>query len=224
MKQQFSKTISAAMLAAALLLGASAAFAQVKIGTNPTTIGASNNLEVEASTTGRKTSVDKVTGQVTIADGTEASGDVFTSDANGGGSWRPVIQSMAIATATTPTPVPASTNTTINFGAFTFDRGGNFSLATDMYTAPTTGIYYVKCTVGFPQVASLNQLWISLWKSGVQYADIFSNPAVPANTAAIGSGNTMLFLMAGETVRLTVTSNAALSIVSANVEIANLSN
>ncbi len=76
------------MIAAAMLLGTSSAFAQVKIGSNPTSINAANNLEVEASTAGRKTSVDKTTGQVTIKDGTEGAGKILTSDATGGASWQ----------------------------------------------------------------------------------------------------------------------------------------
>jgi hypothetical protein len=70
------------------LVASSVSFAQVKIGTNPTTIDPNNNLEVEASTPGRKTAINKTTGQVTIADGTQGNGKVFTSDANGGGSWQ----------------------------------------------------------------------------------------------------------------------------------------
>ena len=54
----------------ALLWGPSL-FAQVKIGSNPATIDPNNNLEVEASAAGRKMGVDKVTGQVTIQDGTQ---------------------------------------------------------------------------------------------------------------------------------------------------------
>lgn len=76
------------MFAAAMAFGSTSVFAQVKIGTNPTIIGGTNNLEVEASTAGRKTSVDKVTGQVTIADGTQGIGRLLTSDANGGASWQ----------------------------------------------------------------------------------------------------------------------------------------
>jgi hypothetical protein len=59
------------LFAGALLFGSSAAFAQVKIGTNPTTIEPNSNLEVEASTPGRKMKVDKTTGQVTITDAPE---------------------------------------------------------------------------------------------------------------------------------------------------------
>ncbi|MHA4740635.1 hypothetical protein [Dyadobacter sp. MSC1_007] len=82
----------------ALTLGlavSSVSLAQVKIGTNPTTIEPNSNLEVEASTAGRKMKVDKTTGQVTITDGTQGAGKVFTSDANGAGSW----QASALVTA-----------------------------------------------------------------------------------------------------------------------------
>src|SRR5688572_9697630 len=81
------KKVSLSLFAAALLSSASA-FAQVKIGTNPTTIEPNYNLEVEASTPGRKTKIDKTTGQVTITDGTEGAGKVLTSDAAGGASWQ----------------------------------------------------------------------------------------------------------------------------------------
>jgi hypothetical protein len=62
-------------------------FAQMKIGTNSTDIEPGSNLEVEASTTGRKFKVDKTTGQLTIADGTEAANSVLVSDAQGKTKW-----------------------------------------------------------------------------------------------------------------------------------------
>lgn len=68
-------------------VGFTTAQAQVKIGANPTTIGSTNNLEVEA-TGGNKTSVNKVTGQVTIQDGTQGANKILTSDASGNASWR----------------------------------------------------------------------------------------------------------------------------------------
>jgi hypothetical protein len=71
MKSILKKSI----IVAAFLFGAvGISNAQVKIGTNPTTIEATSNLEVEASTTGRKVKVDKTTGQVTIADVLRAQG------------------------------------------------------------------------------------------------------------------------------------------------------
>ncbi|GLU56215.1 hypothetical protein [Dyadobacter frigoris] len=86
--KQFLKKAYAAAMVAVMVCSSSALFAQVKIGSNPTSINAANNLEVEASTAGRKTSVDKVTGQVTIKDGTEGTGKILTSDATGGASWQ----------------------------------------------------------------------------------------------------------------------------------------
>lgn len=75
-------------LMAALLAVSSVAFAQVKIGTNPTAIEGASNLEVEASTNQRKVKVNKTTGQLTIFDGTEGAGKILTSDALGGASWQ----------------------------------------------------------------------------------------------------------------------------------------
>ena len=116
------------MLGAAMLLGSSNVFAQVKIGTNPTTIEPNSNLEVEASTAGRKTKVDKTTGQVTIADGTEGAGKVLTSDAVGGTSWQnPLSGAMTNGTGGNPITV---TNTggvqTYSGGSITFARAGTY--------------------------------------------------------------------------------------------------
>lgn len=48
-KQLLSKALGSSMFVATLLFGSSAVFAQVKIGTNPTTIGSASSLEVEAA-------------------------------------------------------------------------------------------------------------------------------------------------------------------------------
>lgn len=72
--------------ATALFLAATFANAQVKIGNNPTTIGATTNLEVEA-VNGNKVKISADTGKVTIADGTQGDGKILISDANGQASW-----------------------------------------------------------------------------------------------------------------------------------------
>ena len=69
------------------LFGVSDLFAQVKIDTNPTQIESTSNLEVEASSTGREWKLDKITGKMTYADGTQGAGKVLTSDANGTATW-----------------------------------------------------------------------------------------------------------------------------------------
>lgn len=111
-KHTFKRAVSGAALAI-LLMTSSALFAQVKIGTNPTSINPANNLEVEASTTGRKTSIDKTSGQVTIKDGTEGDKKILTSDPNGAASWKAMkLTSITSFAQTTPgtsftiTPTP----------------------------------------------------------------------------------------------------------------------
>lgn len=71
-----------------------------KIGTNPTTIESNSNLEVEASTPGRKMKVDKTTGQVSITDGTGEAGKVLTSDATGRANWKYPLSGAMINGAT----------------------------------------------------------------------------------------------------------------------------
>lgn len=143
-----------------MLLASSSAFAQVKIGTNPTTIEPNSNLEVEASTSGRKMKVDKTTGQVTITDGTQGAGKVFTSDANGGGSWQTAGAGCASFDAkgdNTTTPVA-------NTGVFTpvklianniaYSPSGAYNNATGEYTIPADGFYLFHGSVGTYDVAT----------------------------------------------------------------------
>ena len=63
-KQLLVKALTGTMFAVALLFSSSS-FAQVKIGTNPTTIGTSSNLEIEA-TNNKKIVGDKATGTLRI--------------------------------------------------------------------------------------------------------------------------------------------------------------
>lgn len=143
------KTFYTALFGTVLFLGSSVAFAQVKIGTNPTAINPVNNLEVEASTTGRRTSVDKTTGQVTIKDGTEGSGKILTSDANGAASWQapsvqdvPVFFSVYKSTGSNQPLGAGGTFTQANYGLKSFDKSTNFDLATDAFTVPANGTGY----------------------------------------------------------------------------------
>jgi len=120
--------VASTLFAAALLLGSSAAFAQVKIGTNPTTIEPNSNLEVEASTPGRKTKIDKTTGQVTITDGTEGAGKVLTSDAAGGASWQnPLAGTMINGTTGDVVNFPTGAiDQKYSGGSITFPKAGTY--------------------------------------------------------------------------------------------------
>lgn len=66
-KRQFSKTISAAMLAATLFFSSSAVFAQVKVGDNPTTIAAGSGLELESTNKGLRYSQVSLTSTTVYA-------------------------------------------------------------------------------------------------------------------------------------------------------------
>lgn len=154
-KQFIYKTMGAVMVAAAMLLGTSSAFAQVKIGTNPTTIDPANNLEVESSTAGNKVSVNKTTGKVTIADGSQGSGRVLVSDANGVATWqnKDITCSSFDAFRTGSQDVPlvdagVGTYTTLIPDNEVYDAAGAFNTATGEYTVPESGFYTFKGSCG----------------------------------------------------------------------------
>lgn len=138
-------TLFSALVFITALTISSTSFAQVKIGTNPTTIEPNSNLEVEASTAGRKMKVDKTTGQVTIADGTQGAGKLFTSDAVGGGSWQPAGPSVYMEANNTgsQTVVGASDYNRLVMPNEVADIGNNYDPATSQFTVPTTGYYMV---------------------------------------------------------------------------------
>lgn len=144
--------ITSALFAAALLLGASSAFAQVKIGTNPTTIEPNSNLEVEASTAGRKTKIDKTTGQVSIADGTEGAGKVLTSDAAGGTSWQnPLAGTMINGTTGGIVNFPTGAVTQkYSGGTITFPKAGTYMVYARW------AVYNVATTHPIPNHAFIN--------------------------------------------------------------------
>lgn len=156
---QLKSTIQGGILSAALLLS-STLMAQVKIGGNPTTIDSNNNLEVEASTPGRKTAINKTTGQLTITDGTQGSGKVFTSDANGAGSW----QTSGAGCASFDARGDNTTTPVVDTGVFTptklianntsYSPSGAYNSTTGEYTIPENGFYLFHGSAGTYDVAS----------------------------------------------------------------------
>ncbi|SEJ37804.1 hypothetical protein SAMN05216327_109125 [Dyadobacter sp. SG02] len=154
-----TSTLFSAFVLTVGLAASSVSFAQVKIGSNPTTIDPNNNLEVEASTPGRKTSINKTTGQVTITDGTQGAGKVFTSDANGGGSW----QTSGAGCASFDAKGDNTTTPVVNTGVYTpvkliannvvYSPSGAYDSATGEYTIPENGFYIFHGSVGTYNVA-----------------------------------------------------------------------
>jgi len=152
---KFSRAkITSVLFGTALLLGSSAAFAQVKIGTNPTTIEPNSNLEVEASTPGRKMKVDKTTGQVSITDGTQGAGKVLTSDAAGGTSWQYPL-SGAMVNGTTGGNVHitnSAANQYYSGGSITFPKAGTY-MVTARWMMPNAATTYPSGYMAFINTA-----------------------------------------------------------------------
>lgn len=143
-----------AMTCGGMLLGSSC-YAQVKIGTNPTSIDGSANLEVEASTSGRKVLVNKTTGKVTIKDGTEGAAKVLTSDAGGNAEWKDIpirdqkVEYAFRARNDAPVDVQTGTATYIYAGydvkpetaGNRFNTGDRFNFTNGVFTALKKGYY-----------------------------------------------------------------------------------
>jgi hypothetical protein len=139
------KTIYSALFAAAMLFATSSVFAQVKIGTNPTQMSPAANLEIQASTPGRLLRVDKTTGQVAIVDGTQGEGKIYTSDANGRGSWQTVEEAntsnVVIRAYNSATLVPTGTTYTPPVPLITGSAASNYDASNGEFTIPVSGFY-----------------------------------------------------------------------------------
>ncbi len=203
------------MLGVTMLLAASNVFAQVKIGTNPTTIEPNSNLEVEASTPGRKMKVDKTTGQVSIADGTEGAGKTFTSDAVGGGSWQSVSLTAFAASQGGRENFPQSPNTgllgTITFPGETTDPTNSFTPSTGTFVTPADGYYVLFGSTQFdnsalPGVPNLIRTCLYLY---VNSASVTQGCAFPSSVFSSTAISNLVKLNAGDTVTLRAGANVS---------------
>lgn len=96
---------------------------------------------MEASTPGRKTKIDKTTGQVTITDGTEGAGKVLTSDATGGTSWQnPLAGAMVNGTLGDLITVTAD-GQHYSGATISFPRAGTY-MVTARWIMPTAATSY----------------------------------------------------------------------------------
>lgn len=187
-------------------------FAQVKIGTNPTSIDPTNNLEVEASTPDRVIAIDKTTGKVTIKDGTEGDGKILTSDINGTASWKtPLSQNTELwiyAKSTVDQAIPTG-YTKILFDTELEDRGNNFSPGTSQVIVPSSGIYQVNA--GLKKVTNTSSTFnigLTIYVNGTSafagYDDSWTENAKPN----VNISNS-IFLNAGDVVDVRIKSSFA---------------
>ncbi|WP_215239119.1 hypothetical protein [Dyadobacter helix] len=204
---KLSRIIAKTFFASAMLLTSTSIFAQVKIGTNPTTIEAASNLEVEASTAGRKVKVDKTTGQLTIKDGTEGAGKILKSDAVGGASWQTEgPQNSPVIFSVTNGPLqelPLRTFIRINFENKNLDKNNVFDLSSDSFTIPVgaTGYYEIAVRTTTPHKDHDLNCYVWAFVNGVQSTLLGVGNSGPGS-GVIVSGSVILQLNAGDVVDL----------------------
>ncbi|WP_159469793.1 hypothetical protein [Dyadobacter sp. 3J3] len=151
-KQQIYK----ALFAACILFSSSAVFAQVKIGTNPTVIGATNNLEVEA-TNNKKVNIRKADGTVVVENTppgavtdsivtVDASGNIKAIDKATLKKKLGLSGSSSMLTSATQN-MPAGSQFIPDFTTVLFDEQNGIDLTNNLFNISLSGTYTVSCTI-----------------------------------------------------------------------------
>lgn len=202
----------------AVITASSSLFAQVKIGSNPTIIDPTNNLEVESSTVGNKVSINKTTGKITIADGSQGDAKVLTSNANGVATWQPLSAQnspvMLSARQTTSQYVPANGYVQIDFNTAVFDKGSNFNLSNDRFIIPSDGYYIITLSASnvADQVVSGYAYGhnLFLFKNGSSYR-LGAVNVISGGQGQVSSFTTLVYAKAGDYFSAHLYSNAVAS-------------
>lgn len=205
------RILLSALLLSMLLGGSSLTYAQVKIGSNPTTIDPNNNLEVESTDPAKKISIHKTTGKLTIADGSQGDKKVLTSDANGVATWQSQSQLAIPVTAfsgaiTGQAIIPTfTTHDEINQRLPLVPTLGaaNWSAATKRFTVPTDGTYSVQVGLSCTSTTGAGvTLWTRIWvvseNGGPLYKGVTSIAGVGDWQSVVYTGN----LAAGDGISL----------------------
>ena len=208
-KQLLSKALGSSMFVATLLFGSSAVFAQVKIGTNPTNIGSTSSLEVEAANNS-KVWVQKNSGTLQVENKPSAlsSDSIVTRAANGQlrqisiSRLKPIINDSEIANWNTATFSPG----TIAFGHPTSDinsvtpasfigtpaADGSPIFLTIRNNSARNKAYLVTCSFGFDgtydnTVDYLHIMWSLFLDGNDQGLRAYSEITPARNTASGGT-------------------------------------
>lgn len=161
----------------ALFLSASVATAQVKIGAHPNTIDPNNNLEVESTTPGNKISINKTTGKLTIADGSQAENRILTSDANGVATWKSPTNLVVLArNQDTLQPVGSFYIPSVPFVS---GDVSTWDSATGEFTAPASGFYQYNLSLDVQgvlgEIFTINVLPLSLEDGNIRGNNTYWN-------------------------------------------------
>ncbi|WP_026629210.1 hypothetical protein [Dyadobacter alkalitolerans] len=201
-----------ALLLSALLGGASITSAQVKIGSNPTTIDPNSNLEVESTDPSKKISIHKTTGKLTIADGSQGDKKVLTSDANGVATWQSQSELSIPVTAFSGAITGQATIPTFTTHDEPSQRlplvptlgGALWDAGSKRVTVPANGTYSVQ--VGLSCVSTTGAgvtLWTRIWVTSENGGPIFKG--VSPMGAAAGDWQSVVYtgkLNAGDGISL----------------------
>jgi hypothetical protein len=188
------------------LTAASSAFAQVKIGTNPTVIGTNSNLEVEAADA-NKVIVNKNNGTVIIENTPSGAitDSIMTVDANGNvrainaNKLRQLLgaSGSAIMTRNASQTLAPAVVTLVGLNTMVLDQENGVNVATSTFTVKRAGVYTLN---GITNTA------IPAY-SPLQFAniDIFIQKIPAGSTTAINLGRNQVSSYTGSSISNTLT-------------------
>ncbi len=184
------KPIVIALFVVILLCTSSALFAQVKVGSNPTVIDPANNLEVESTDPAKKISINKTTGKLTIADGSQGAAKILTSDGNGVATWQ-TQSSLAIPVTvfngaiTSSAIVPTfTTHDEINqrLPLAPIIGASGWNATTKRFSVPENGSYSVQVGLSCNSTTGAGvTLWTRIWVVSENGGPIFKGAAAMGN-------------------------------------------
>lgn len=220
--RQLTRLLFSATFAMATFVS-SAVFAQVKIGTNPTTIGANSNLEVEAANN-KKVIVDKNVGTVRIDNlPTGAATDSLVSWDPATGILRKIdkVNLLRILGLSGSAKLNAGgqalgqTENGVDFSSVTYDEEGGADLVNNVFVVKVAGFYTVlgEATVQIPLAGpegATGSFTITL--NGGNGA-IYTSPNIPRGFSGTGQViNVRQYFNVGDTISLLVRPCAGCSV------------